>query len=148
MFLCPEGNLIRLMTPFSWEDIDASGASSMNIKRLDAIRLLVGRPDVSLLTLNTPVHSMNGVIPLGMAAWLNIPEAVRVLLEASTDAVAVDGMDGHGATALMCEMLCNFFLTSHASTFRPTFRCCPRWWPRSGAAPGMFVNYQGGITGH
>ena len=48
---------------------------------------------------------MNGVIPLGMAAWLNQPEVVRVLLEESADSVSVDGMDSHGATALMCEYI-------------------------------------------
>ena len=48
---------------------------------------------------------MNGVIPLGMAAWLNQPEVVRLLLEESADSVSVDGMDSHGATALMCEYM-------------------------------------------
>jgi len=43
------------------------------------------------------------VIPLGMAAWLNQPQAVQVLLEDSSESVSVDGMDSHGATALMCE---------------------------------------------
>lgn len=47
---------------------------------------------------------MNGVIPLGMAAWLNMPDAVQLLLEESADTVSVDGMDTHGATALMCKL--------------------------------------------
>ena len=46
---------------------------------------------------------MNGVIPLGMAAWLNLPDVVRLLLEDSSHTVSVDGMDSHGATALMCK---------------------------------------------
>ena len=57
----------------------------------------------TLLTLNTPQLSKNSVIPLGMAAWLNQPEVVCVLLEDGTDAVSVDGMDFNGAMALMCE---------------------------------------------
>ena len=83
--------------------MDASDASSLTPNRLNAIRALLTHPDISLLTLNAPQLSMNGVIPLGMAAWLNQPEVVRVLLEDSADAVSVDGMDSHGATALMCE---------------------------------------------
>ena len=75
----------------------------MTPKRLNALKLLVNHPDVSLFTLNAPQSSMNGVIPLGMAAWLNQPQAIRVLLEESADSVSVDGMDSHGATALMCE---------------------------------------------
>ena len=78
-------------------------ASFLTQNRLNAIRALLTHPDISLLTLNTPQLSMNGVIPLGMAAWLNQPEVVRVLLEDSADSVSVDGKDSHGATALMCE---------------------------------------------
>ncbi|EGN98718.1 hypothetical protein SERLA73DRAFT_16506, partial [Serpula lacrymans var. lacrymans S7.3] len=44
---------------------------------------------------------LNDVTPLGMAAWLNMLEAVKVLLESSAGTVAVDGMDIHGATPLM-----------------------------------------------
>jgi len=84
----------------SWQNIDAS---FLTPKRLNTIRLLLRHPDISLFTLNAPQSSMNGVIPLGMAAWLNLPDAVRILLEDSARAVAVDGMDAHGATALMCK---------------------------------------------
>ena len=83
--------------------MDAYDASFLTPNRLNVIRTLITHPDISLLTLNTPQLSMNGVIPLGMAAWLNQPEVVRVLLEDGTDSVSVDGMDSHGATALMCE---------------------------------------------
>lgn len=83
--------------------MDAYDASSLTLNRLNTIRVLLTHPDISLLTLNTPQPSMNGVIPLGMAAWLNQPEVVRVLLKDGSDAVSVDGMDSHGATALMCE---------------------------------------------
>jgi hypothetical protein len=84
----------------SWQNIDAS---FLTLKRLNTIRLLLRHPGISLFTLNAPHSSMNGVVPLGMAAWLNLPEAVRLLLEDSAHTVSVDGMDAHGATALMCE---------------------------------------------
>ena len=35
---------------------------------------------------------------------LNMPEVVRLLLEECADCVSVDGMDCHGATALMCKI--------------------------------------------
>jgi hypothetical protein len=57
---------------------------------------------MSLFTLNAPQVAYHGVTPLGMAAWLNIIDAVRVLLEESSEYVSVDGMDVHGATPLMC----------------------------------------------
>ncbi|KAF8150880.1 hypothetical protein B0H34DRAFT_665892 [Crassisporium funariophilum] len=84
-----------------WQNIDACDASFLTENRLNAIRILLSHPDISLLTLNAPQSSMNGVIPLGMAAWLNQPQVVRILLEDSADSVSVDGMDSHGATALM-----------------------------------------------
>lgn len=87
----------------SWQNIDACDASFMTPKRLNVLKILVNHPDISMFTLNTPQSSMSGVIPLGMAAWLNQPQAIRVLLEESADSVSVDGMDSHGATALMCE---------------------------------------------
>ncbi|KAF8071648.1 hypothetical protein FPV67DRAFT_888340 [Lyophyllum atratum] len=110
-----------------WQDIDASDASFMTPRRLNAIRLLLKHPQVSLFTLNAPQSSMNGVIPLGMAAWLNMEEAVRILLEDSSDAVSVDGMDAHGATALMYAardggLRVVQLLLSHGA--RPDFRDC------------------------
>ncbi|KAJ3499370.1 hypothetical protein NLJ89_g10108 [Agrocybe chaxingu] len=84
-----------------WQNIDAYDASFMTPDRLKVLKTLVAHPDISLLTLNAPQSSMNGVIPLGMAAWLNQPQAVRTLLEDSAESVSVDGMDSHGATALM-----------------------------------------------
>jgi hypothetical protein len=74
----------------------------MNRNRLNALKTLLTQAELSLLTLNAPHAMMNGVIPLGMAAWLNQPLAVRTLLDDSVQSVAVDGMDSHGATALMC----------------------------------------------
>jgi hypothetical protein len=88
---------------FSWQDFNACDASFMTPARLNALKALLSHPDISLLTLNAPQSSMNGVIPLGMSAWLNQPQAVRALLDDSADSVLVDGMDSHGATALMCE---------------------------------------------
>lgn len=76
----------------------------MTPKRLNTIRTILRHPDISLFTLNAPQSPMNGVIPLGMAAWLNKPDAVQLLLEESADTVSVDGMDTHGATALMCKL--------------------------------------------
>lgn len=90
---------------FSWQNIDGCDASFMTPTRLNTLKTLLGHPDISLLTLNAPQSSMNGVIPLGMAAWLNQPQAVRTLLDDSADSVSVDGMDSHGATALMCKWL-------------------------------------------
>lgn len=46
---------------------------------------------------------MHGVTPLGLAAWLNIPEVVKMLLEECSGLVSVDGMDALGATPLMCK---------------------------------------------
>jgi hypothetical protein len=74
--------------------------------------MLLAHPDISLLTLNAPQGAMNGVTPLGMAAWQNLPDTVQVLLEGSTNTVSVDAMDSHGATALMCMNL------NHISYFR------------------------------
>ena len=74
----------------------------MSRNRLNALKILLAQAELSLLTLNAPHATMNGVIPLSMAAWLNQPLAVRTLLEDSVQSVAVDGMDSHGATALMC----------------------------------------------
>jgi hypothetical protein len=82
----------------------------MSPSRLSLLSTIVGHPDISLYTLNAPQSAMRGVTPLGMAAWLNIPDAVKVLLQDSAEAVSVDGMDTHGATALMCK-----FPLNHAS---------------------------------
>ncbi len=46
---------------------------------------------------------MNGVTPLGFAAWRNSPKAVEILLEASGGVVSVDGKDAYGVTPLMCK---------------------------------------------
>ncbi|KAJ3717918.1 ankyrin repeat-containing domain protein, partial [Lentinula raphanica] len=43
----------------------------------------------------------NNTTPLGMAVWLNMPEAVCVLLKSSLDSVAADGADLFGVTPLM-----------------------------------------------
>ncbi|KAF8183412.1 ankyrin repeat-containing domain protein [Pholiota molesta] len=85
----------------NWQNMDACDASIMSPKRLATLKTLLSHPDINLLTLNAPHQSMNGVIPLCMAAWLNQPQAVRALLNDSADSVSVDGMDSHGATALM-----------------------------------------------
>jgi len=86
--------------PRSWQTVDPS---FMTPSRLNTLRLLVEDRHVSLYTLNAPQESMNGVTPLGYAAWRNSPEAVEILLEASGGAVSVDGKDTYGATPLMCK---------------------------------------------
>jgi hypothetical protein len=91
--------------PKRWQEIDASDASFMTPKRLNAIRILLRQPQISLHCLNAPHAATNGVVPLSMAAWLNFPNLVELLLEESADTVAVDGLDAHGATALMCTYL-------------------------------------------
>ncbi|KAH9954268.1 hypothetical protein BC827DRAFT_970252 [Russula dissimulans] len=73
----------------------------MTASRLNTLRLLVEDRHVSLYTLNAPQEAMNGVTPLGFAAWMNAPKAVEMLLELSGGAVSVDGKDTYGVTPLM-----------------------------------------------
>ncbi|KAI0368717.1 ankyrin [Pilatotrama ljubarskyi] len=82
----------------SWEDVDVSDASFALQSRVEVLRTLIGSDTTSLYALNAPVH---GVTPLGLAAWLNIPDAIRVLLDESRGLVAVDGTDALGVTPLM-----------------------------------------------
>lgn len=83
----------------SWEDVDVSDASFMQENRIQVLRTLLRSETASLYALNAPVK---GVTPLGLAAWLNVPDAIRVLLEESRGLVAVDGTDCLGVTPLMC----------------------------------------------
>ncbi|KAJ7760727.1 hypothetical protein DFH07DRAFT_430276 [Mycena maculata] len=85
----------------NWENVDASNASFTTPGHLKAIRTLLGDSQMSLFTLNVPQMAYRGVTPLGMAAWLNMSDVVRVLLEESSEYVSVDGRDVHGATPLM-----------------------------------------------
>ncbi|KAI9457195.1 ankyrin repeat-containing domain protein [Russula earlei] len=82
----------------SWQTVDPS---FMTTNRLKTLRLLVEDRHVSLYTLNAPQEAMNGVTPLGFAAWMNSPQTVQVLLEARAGAVSVDGKDAYGVTPLM-----------------------------------------------
>ncbi|KAI9439884.1 hypothetical protein H4582DRAFT_1943729 [Lactarius indigo] len=82
----------------SWQTADPS---IMTGSRLDILRLLVEDRHVSLYTLNAPQEAMNGVTPLGFAAWMNSSNAVKTLLEASGGTVSVDGEDAYGVTPLM-----------------------------------------------
>ncbi|KIK62432.1 hypothetical protein GYMLUDRAFT_72662 [Collybiopsis luxurians FD-317 M1] len=85
-----------------WSDISVSHDDTfMNASRLEAIDAILRHPEVSLFTLNAPQQAFNDATPLGMAAWLSMPEAVRVLLKGSQGSVAVDGTDMHGSTPLM-----------------------------------------------
>ncbi|TBU49832.1 hypothetical protein BD309DRAFT_823385, partial [Dichomitus squalens] len=81
-----------------WEDVDVSDASFMLQSRVQVLRMLLRSETVSLYALNAPARD---VTPLGLAAWLNVPDAIRVLLEESRGLVAVDGTDSLGVTPLM-----------------------------------------------
>lgn len=84
----------------SWEDVDVSDASFALQSRLEVLRTLVTNEATSLYALNAPAR---GVTPLALAAWLNIPDAIRVLLDETRGLVTVDGTDALGVTPLMCE---------------------------------------------
>lgn len=85
--------------------MDVSDASYALQTRLRILKSLMSHEKISLYALNAPQSSMRGVTPLGLAAWLNIPEMVKMLLEHSPGLVSVDGMDTLGATPLMCKLL-------------------------------------------
>ncbi|KAI6042948.1 hypothetical protein EDC04DRAFT_2563561 [Pisolithus marmoratus] len=89
------------LTADRWETINASDASFMSEDRLSVLRIALLHPDISLYTLNAPQESINDVTPLGMAAWLGVPNVVKLLLDYSAGAISVDGMDTDGATPLM-----------------------------------------------
>ncbi|KAI6016403.1 hypothetical protein PISMIDRAFT_686952 [Pisolithus microcarpus 441] len=89
------------LTADRWETINASDASFMSEDRLTVLRIALLHPDISLYTLNAPQESINDVTPLGMAAWLGVPQVVKLLLDYSAGAISVDGMDTDGATPLM-----------------------------------------------
>lgn len=82
--------------------MDASDASYALQARLRILKTLVTHEKISLFALNAPQACMRGVTPLGLAAWLNIPDVVKILLE-QCSLVSVDGMDTLGATPLMCK---------------------------------------------
>ncbi|PCH42286.1 hypothetical protein WOLCODRAFT_101870 [Wolfiporia cocos MD-104 SS10] len=82
----------------NWGSVDASHASFKMQQRLETLRLLLGHAHISLYALNAPVR---GVSPLCLAAWLDIPEVVRMLLDNSHGMVSVNGTDAYGATPLM-----------------------------------------------
>ena len=88
-----------------WETIDASDASFLSDDRLQVLRIAVSHPAISLYTLNAPQNSINDVTPLSMAAWLDMPQVVDILLSCSSGAVSVDAEDTDGATPLMCKSL-------------------------------------------
>ena len=114
----PSTRSLRVVSPpeltkqVRWDEVDVSDASFMLQKRLRVLKMLLEHDELSLHALNAPQRAIRGVTPLGFAAWLNIPAAVRLLLETYPGLVSVDGMDSLGATALMC--------TSNAS-----LRSCP-----------------------
>ncbi|KAF9026031.1 ankyrin [Hymenopellis radicata] len=84
-----------------WDDINISHEALLTEARLNTIRLLLSRPEISLFTLNAPQDAFRGVTPIGVAAWMNLHDVVELLLKGSLYAVSVDGMDTHGATSLM-----------------------------------------------
>lgn len=86
-----------------WQDADASDESFMLPQRLVILKALLRHDKISLAALNAPIDAMHSVTPLGLAAWLNSPEIVRMLLCECPGLVTVDGMDTSGATPLMCK---------------------------------------------
>ncbi|KAF9480020.1 hypothetical protein BDN70DRAFT_656893 [Pholiota conissans] len=120
-----------VVTGENWRERDARDASFMSPNRIAALKTILNHPDISLLTLNLPHEvRMDGEIPLGVATWLNQPQAVQVLLNDSLDAVSVDGMDAMGATALMYAARDGHLdiiqiLLSHGA--RPDFRDRNHW---------------------
>ena len=98
----------RCVARFSWEDVDVFDASFMQESRIQVLRTLLESDTTSLYALNAP---SKGVTPLGLAAWLNLPDAIRVLLAESRGLVAVDGTDCLGVTPLMCK----FYLDSNTA---------------------------------
>jgi ankyrin repeat protein len=86
----------------SWSINDPSKVPEITHDRLNILRTILRHPSLSLLTMNSPLIALNGVTPLGFAAWLNSPLAVSALLKYSLESVAVDGMDSNRATPLMC----------------------------------------------
>ena len=71
--------------------------------RLGLVRLIVSHPNVTLYTLNAPQEGLCRVTPLAVAAYLDRPEWVRMLLQVSRGLVYVDAPDMYAATPLMCE---------------------------------------------
>ncbi|GJE96574.1 ankyrin repeat domain-containing protein [Phanerochaete sordida] len=84
-----------------WQDVDATAESFMLSQRLAILKALLRHDRISLSVLNAPIEAMRGITPLGLAAWLNAPEVVRMLLCECPGLIAVDGMDASGATPLM-----------------------------------------------
>ena len=80
-----------------------SNMSFMSKDCLNVIWIALLHPDILLYTLNAPQDSINDVSPLGMAAWLDMPHIVRLLLECSTGSVSIDGTDTDGTIPLMCK---------------------------------------------
>lgn len=86
----------------SWEAVNPRDTEFQTMGRFNTIRMLLNA-GTSLLTLNGPQSRAHGVTPLSLAAWLNLHPVVELLLDESSGRVCVDGIDAHGATALMCE---------------------------------------------
>jgi hypothetical protein len=103
VFTCTADTISWNLMHCSWKDIGNSNVLFMTEGRLAILKAILTHPDISLFTLNAPQKALNGVTSLGMAAWLNLPKVVYMLLEDGAGAVSVDGMDSHGATPLMCK---------------------------------------------
>lgn len=97
---------VAVLTVFArWQDADASDPTFLLEQRTRILRALLRHERTLCYDLNAPMKGMKGVTPLGLAAWLNIPDAVDVLLHQCPGLVSVDGMDALGATPLMCKMI-------------------------------------------
>ena len=86
-----------------WREADASDASFRLPDRLAILRALLHAEAISLAALNAPLAAVRGTTPLGLAAWLDAPAMVRILLCECPGLVSVNGVDTSGATALHCK---------------------------------------------
>ncbi|KAH8831697.1 ankyrin repeat-containing domain protein [Flagelloscypha sp. PMI_526] len=118
--------LMRAIGGDDWEAIIPNDRQFLSQGRINTIRALMDAT-TTLLTLNGPQSSLHGVTVLSLASWLNLRSIVEVLLDESSGRVCVDGMDSHGATALMYATRDNSLdvaslLLAHEA--RPDYRDC------------------------
>ncbi|KAI5120211.1 hypothetical protein M0805_006317 [Coniferiporia weirii] len=85
----------------SFDEVDASHVRVSAPARLAILTFLLDRRAFSLYALNASDLSLNGLTPLGMAAYLGRLDFVTALVEKCDGLVLVDGVDSHRATPLM-----------------------------------------------
>lgn len=92
-----------MQRPCSLDDFTSPSSSQTLRGRLSILSFLFRRNKLSLYTLNAPHVSLRGLSALGMAAYLDQLEMVKLMLEDGQGRVLVDGIDAHQATPLMCS---------------------------------------------